>query len=74
MLPLLAIREVWVLCRVSRGEAEFRRISLWESWDAIKAFAGAEYEKAVYYPEDQRFLLQQDPNVTHYEVLSSPAR
>jgi hypothetical protein len=31
-----------------------------------------EYEKAVYYPEDQRFLLQQDPNVTHYEVLSSP--
>jgi heme-degrading monooxygenase HmoA len=61
-----------VLRRVSRGEAEFTLISLWESWDAIKAFAGAEYEKAVYYPEDQRFLLQQDPNVTHHEVLSSP--
>jgi heme-degrading monooxygenase HmoA len=63
---------VWVLRRVSRGEAEFTLISLWESWDAIKGFAGAEYEKAVYYPEDQRFLLQQDPNVMHYEVLSSP--
>jgi heme-degrading monooxygenase HmoA len=65
---------VWVLRRVSRGAAEFTLISLWESWDAIKAFAGEEYEKAVYYPEDHRFLLQQDANVTHYEVLSSPPR
>jgi heme-degrading monooxygenase HmoA len=65
---------VWVLRRVSGGEAEFTLISLWESWDAIKAFAGADYEKAVYYPEDQRFLLQLDPRVAHYEVLSSPLR
>jgi hypothetical protein len=59
---------------VSGGEAEFTLISLWESWDAIKAFAGADYEKAVYYPEDERFLLRLDPRVTHYEVLSSPPR
>jgi heme-degrading monooxygenase HmoA len=65
---------VWVLRRVSGGEAEFTLISLWESWDAIKAFAGADYERAVYYPEDERFLLRLDPRVTHYEVLSSPPR
>lgn len=65
---------VWVLRRVSGGEAEFILISLWESWDAIKAFAGADYEKAVYYPEDQRFLRQLDPEVRHYEVLGSPSR
>ena len=65
---------VWVLRRVSGGEAEFTLISLWESWDAIKAFAGADYERAVYYPEDQRFLQQLDPGVKHYEVLSSPLR
>lgn len=63
---------LWVLWRVSGGEAEFTLISLWESWDAIKAFAGADYERAVYYPEDERFLLHPDPHVTHYEVLESP--
>ena len=65
---------VWVLRRVSGGEAEFTLISLWESWDAIKAFAGPDYERAVYYPEDKRFLRQLDPEVEHYEVLSSPLR
>ena len=65
---------VWVLRRVNGGEAEFTLISLWESWDAIKAFAGADYEKAVYYPEDERFLSHLDPNVTHYEVLNPPLR
>ena len=63
---------VWVLRRVSDGEAEFTLISLWESWDAIKAFAGPDYERAVYYPEDKRFLRHLDPEVKHYEVLSSP--
>jgi heme-degrading monooxygenase HmoA len=63
---------VWVLRHVRDGEAEFTLMSLWESWDAIKAFAGADYEKAVYYPEDERFLLHLDSRVTHYEVISSP--
>lgn len=65
-------RGVWVLRRVAEGKAEFLLISLWESWDAIKAFAGPEYEKAVYYPEDRRLLLELEPNVRHYEVLTSP--
>jgi heme-degrading monooxygenase HmoA len=60
------------LRRVSGGEAEFTLISLWESWDAIKAFAGPDHERAVYYPEDKSFLLHLDPKVRHYEVLSSP--
>jgi len=49
------------------------RLSRWDSYDAIRAFAGPEYEKAVYYPEDERYLLQLDLHVTHYEVLSGPA-
>jgi len=65
---------VWVLRRVSRGQAEFTLISLWESWDAIRTFAGVDYEKAVYYPEDKRFLLELEAHVKHYEVLSSPLR
>ena len=63
---------VWTLRRVYDGKAEFTLLTLWDSWDAIKTFAGPDYEKAVYYPEDERFLLEMEPNVTHYEVLSTP--
>jgi hypothetical protein len=62
---------VYTLRRVADGKAEFLLLTLWESWDAIKAFAGPDYEKAVYYPEDEKFLLALDPLVTHYELLSS---
>jgi heme-degrading monooxygenase HmoA len=67
-------RGVWVLRRVFDGRAEFTLISHWESWDAIKAFAGADCEKAVYYPQDEKFLLEMLPKVEHYEILSSPFR
>jgi hypothetical protein len=43
-----------------------------ESRDAIKAFAGADYEKAVYFPQDEKFLLPMLLKVEHYEILSSP--
>jgi heme-degrading monooxygenase HmoA len=59
---------------VDDGKSEFTLISLWDSWDAIKAFAGPDPEKAVFYPEDDKFLLERGPRVTHYEVLSSPTR
>ena len=65
-------RGVWIMRRVHDAKAEFVFISLWDSFESIKAFAGPEYEKAVYYPEDKKFLLKLDPNVTHYEVLVGP--
>ena len=63
---------VWTLRRVHDGKAEFTLISLWDSWDAIKAFAGPDYENAVYYPDDDQFLLERGPRVTHHEVLTGP--
>jgi heme-degrading monooxygenase HmoA len=65
---------VWVLRRVRDGKAEFTLVSLWQSWDAIKAFAGPNHENAVYYPEDKKFLLELEPHVAHYEVLAQPSR
>ena len=65
-------RGVYTLRRVADGKAEFLLLTLWDSWDAIKAFAGPDYENAVYYPEDTKFLLALDPHVTHYELLSGP--
>ena len=63
-----------VLRRVYEGKSEFTLISLWDSWDAIKAFAGPDYENAVYYPEDEKFLEERGPSVIHYEVLAGTSR
>src|ERR1700756_5224051 len=60
---------VWLMRRVHEGRAEFVVISMWDSLESIKAFAGEEYEKAVYYPEDEKFLIHLSPYVSHYEVL-----
>jgi len=63
---------VYVLRRISDNRAEFLLISLWQSFGAIRRFAGEDIEKAVYYPEDSEFLLELEPKVTHYEVLAQP--
>lgn len=65
-------RGVYVLQRVEGDTAHFLLISLWDSFEAIKRFAGEEYEKAHYYPDDARWLLEFEPNVTHYDVLVAP--
>ncbi|MCY1021781.1 hypothetical protein [Pyxidicoccus sp. MSG2] len=36
--------------------------------DAIRRFAGASPEQAVFCPEDDRYLIDKDFHVTHYEV------
>lgn len=59
---------VQVLRRIADGRAEFVLITFWESWDAIRAFAGEDVETSVYYPEDDAYLLEKEPFVTHYEV------
>jgi len=65
-------RGVYVLQRVERDRAHFLLLTFWDSEDAIKRFAGAEIEKAKYYPEDEKFLLELEPTVTHYEVSIQP--
>jgi heme-degrading monooxygenase HmoA len=62
-------RGVSILQRTSEGRTEFLFTSRWESWDAIRRFAGPEPERAVYYPEDREFLMAMDPHVEHFEVL-----
>lgn len=66
-------RGVYLLRRIHHGKAKFVFISFWDSMESIKAFAGADYQQAVYYSEDTKFLLKLDPHVAHYEVLTSPA-
>lgn len=62
---------VQILRRTYDGKTEFLLISLWESYEAIRAFAGDDLEKSVYYSEDEAFLLEKEPRVTHYETLTA---
>ena len=58
----------WALWRKVDDKAEFVTLSFWESEEAIRAFAGDDIEEAVFYPEDDRFLIERDLTATHYEV------
>ena len=60
---------VIALRRERDGKTEFFLVSLWDSWDAVRAFAGPTPERAVFYPEDDRFLVERDNHVDHYEVI-----
>jgi heme-degrading monooxygenase HmoA len=62
-------RGVLVLGRTVGEEAHFLFISFWDSLEAIRRFAGADVERARYYPEDRNFLLALEPTVTHYDVV-----
>jgi hypothetical protein len=42
--------------------------TLWDSLEAVKGFAGEDYETAVFYPEDDRFLVERDRTSTHYQL------
>jgi heme-degrading monooxygenase HmoA len=58
----------WLMYRVEGDRAEVETVSLWESMDAIHRFAGADAEQAVFYPEDDRYLVDRDLTAHHWVV------
>lgn len=60
----------FVLRRIEGEQAHFMTLSLWDSIESIKQFAGADHELARYYPEDEKYLLEFEPKVQHYEIFS----
>jgi heme-degrading monooxygenase HmoA len=59
--------EIW---REIDGEVcHFWTVTKWDSFDSIKQFAGEDYEKAKYYAEDDKYLLEFEPNVRHCETF-----
>ena len=63
-----------VLRRPDGDTAEFVTILLFDSLDAVRSFAGDEIDRAVFFPEDDRYLVERDLNVHHYEVDAQIAR
>lgn len=50
------------------GQTEVRTVSLWTDRAAIAAFAGEDIQRAVFYPEDDRYLVRRDLTVEHHEL------
>jgi heme-degrading monooxygenase HmoA len=67
-------RGVFVMRRVEDDRAHFLLMSLWDSLDSVKRFAGDNVEQARYYPADRDYLLELEPHVQHYEVVEDPWR
>ena len=65
-------RGVYVLQRRQGEVTEFFLLSLWDSMDSLREFAGEDVSKARYFPKDREFLLEFESTVDHYEVLSAP--
>lgn len=54
-----------------KGElVEFVVLTRWESFDAIRRFAGPKFERAVVEPAAAEALTDFDPTVQHYEILT----
>jgi len=64
---------VYILRRMEGDKAHFLTLTFWDSLDSVRGFAGDDFEKAKYYQEDREYLLEFEPNVTHYEVFVSSA-
>jgi heme-degrading monooxygenase HmoA len=50
------------------GRTEVMTISWWSSRADIEGFAGENIEAAVFYPEDDAYLIDRETTVRHYEV------
>jgi heme-degrading monooxygenase HmoA len=51
------------------GRTEIVTLSFWDSREVIAGFAGDDISRAVFYPEDDRFLVDRETTVTHFEVV-----
>ena len=63
---------VHLLRRNDGDEVEFVTICWFETWEAVRAFAGEDYEVAVVPPEARQLLSRFDARSQHYETLSAP--
>ena len=63
----------YLLRRDADTEVEFVTLTLFESWDAVRAFAGDDLEAAVVPPAARKLLARFDARSVHYDILQTPA-
>src|SRR6266542_6022029 len=65
-------RGAYLLRREVAEGTEFVTLTLFESMDAVRRFAGEDYEKAVVPEEARRLLARFDARSGHYTILAEP--
>lgn len=68
-------RGAYLLFRKEGERAEVMTVSFWDSLESIEGFAGRPIERAVFYPDDDRYLVERDLEATHWTLVeggSSP--
>lgn len=58
---------MWVR-ELEDGRSEVTTVSWWDSLDDIRGFAGDDISQAVFYAEDDEYLVDRETTVTHHEV------
>lgn len=61
-------RGTLLLHRSAGDREEFLILSWWDSLDDVEGFAGHDIAPAVFYPEDDRYLVERDLEAFHWEV------
>src|SRR5262249_31963803 len=69
---LRGFRGLYLLSRRLPSEVEYEVLTIWDSMEAIRAFAGEHLERAVVEPEAAAVLTRFDHEVRHYEVIAGP--
>jgi hypothetical protein len=64
-------RGAWCLHRSDGDVVHVEMFTLWEDMDAIRRFAGDQLTRAKYYDFDPDYLLELEPEVTHFEVIEA---
>jgi len=59
----------FVMQRPAGDHDEILTVSLWESREAIEAFAGPDISRAVFYPDDDAWLVTRELHAHHWEVI-----
>jgi len=57
-----------VLSRESNGAAEVYVLTLWQSKEAIRGFAGDNLDTPAYRPGDEKYIVTQEPSVKHFDA------
>src|SRR5262245_36623443 len=66
-------RGAFVMRRDVDDGVEFVTLTLFDSLDAVREFAGPDFERAVIIPEAEALLSSYDSTAAHYEIAIQPA-
>jgi len=62
---------VQLMCRYDEEHTYFTVTTYWESVEHIKLYVGDDIDQAKYYPEDEKYLIDIQYTLHHYDVLYS---